>query len=264
MSGRARIVGLPKNEKEEKTHSLEEEWVYFLKETNMKILMRLGVGMLIIGLAITAVYGASKEEVTDRDNGQQNKIEKNDISTPNKSPSIRAAPKVKHCVHSADSAEGGKRELQRSHAIKREQEQVGVRAYLPEVQRIHQQKRYETTGYFSRKDLAERKNEKKLLSDLKDALIKLNHSRWSYNPGDERGQGNMGRVDMLAPFGHDKDSDRMELYGNRGRVIRIVEPIPEPEPEPTPEPEPIPEPEPAPEPTPEPSPAPSPPPEPPF
>ena len=71
------------------------------------------------------------------------------------------------------------------------------------------------------------------------------HSRWWYNPNDDRGQGNMGQVTMLSPYGHDKDSDRMELYGNRGRVIRTEttpeEPTPEPEPPPTdPTPEPPP------------------------
>ena len=31
----------------------------------------------------------------------------------------------------------------------------------------------------------------------------------------------MGKVDMLDPFGHDKDSDRKELYGNNGRPIHV-------------------------------------------
>jgi hypothetical protein len=44
--------------------------------------------------------------------------------------------------------------------------------------------------------------------------------RWSYNPLDERGQGNMGRPDMRDPYGFDKDSDR--VAGERGR--RIIEP----------------------------------------
>ena len=64
----------------------------------------------------------------------------------------------------------------------------------------------------------------------------------------------MGRPDMLNPYGHDKDSDRLELYGNRGRVIKEVEPAPEPEPEPEPVPEPDPQPTPDPEPTPPPEP----------
>jgi len=56
-----------------------------------------------------------------------------------------------------------------------------------------------------------------------DLLDALNHARWAHNPNDDRGQGNMGKVDMLDPFGHDKDSDRKELYGNNGRPIRVSE-----------------------------------------
>jgi len=92
------------------------------------------------------------------------------------------------------------------------------------------------------------------LARLKNALQKLERSRWAYNPHDTRGQGNMGRPDMLDPYGHDKDSDRMELYGNRGRVIREPELPPEPDPELPPEPEPELPPEPEPEPPPEPDP----------
>jgi hypothetical protein len=86
-------------------------------------------------------------------------------------------------------------------------------------------------------------------------LRTLDHSRWNYNPNDTRGQGNMGKVDMMDPYGFAKD-DRKELYGNRGRPIRESEPPPEPTPEPTPDPSPEPTPEPTPEPSPEPSPEP--------
>jgi len=51
----------------------------------------------------------------------------------------------------------------------------------------------------------------------------LNKARWMHNPHDTRGQGNMGKVDMQDPFGHDKDSDRKEFYGNNGRPIRVSE-----------------------------------------
>ncbi len=78
------------------------------------------------------------------------------------------------------------------------------------------------------------------LKSAEEALGKLEHARWAYNPNDTRGQGNMGHVDMLDPYGHDKDSDRLELYGNRGRVIREV-PEPEPPPEEPPPPEPPPD-----------------------
>jgi|GEM_PF-2193787 len=75
------------------------------------------------------------------------------------------------------------------------------------------------------------------LKSAEQALVKLEHARWAYNPNDTRGQGNMGRVDMMDPYGHDKDSDRLELYGNRGRVIREV-PESEPPPQEPPQEEP--------------------------
>ncbi len=109
--------------------------------------------------------------------------------------------------------------------------------------------------------MAKEKQEKNTLNDAKTALEKLENSRWAYNPNDTRGQGNMGQVAMIAPYGHDKDSDRMELYGNRGRVIRpepTPTPTPEPEPTPAPQPEPTPTPTPEPEPTPAPQPEPTP------
>jgi hypothetical protein len=94
---------------------------------------------------------------------------------------------------------------------------------------------------------------------LRQEQSRQERSRWWYNPNDDRGQGNMGKVMMLSPYGHDKDSDRMKLYGNRGRVIK-TEPTPEPPPpDPTPTPEPTPEP-PPPDPTPTPEPTPEPPP----
>lgn len=58
------------------------------------------------------------------------------------------------------------------------------------------------------------------------------NAKWWYNPKDTRGQGNMGKPTMLAPFGFDKDSDRKELYGNNGRPIKgFVDPGPVPDPD---------------------------------
>nr|MBP7217263.1 hypothetical protein [Candidatus Omnitrophota bacterium] len=107
--------------------------------------------------------------------------------------------------------------------------------------------------------VAERED-RKTLHDASSALAQLDHARWWYNPNDTRGQGNMGSVTMLSPFGHDKDSDRKELYGNNGRVVREVTPEPDPIPDPPPVPDPVPtpEPEPDPVPTPEPDPIPEP------
>jgi hypothetical protein len=51
----------------------------------------------------------------------------------------------------------------------------------------------------------------KALEKLQRALERLNGSKWFYNP-------NKGGPEKLPPFGHDKESDRKELYGNRGRT----------------------------------------------
>ena len=104
-----------------------------------------------------------------------------------------------------------------------------------------------------------------MLHNLEKSLRKLHRARWAYNPKDTRGQGNMGNVDMLDPFGHDKDSDRKELCGSNSRVIKVIEPEPPPEPELPPEIEPEPPPEdPEPDPPPDPEPPPEPDPDPPF
>ncbi len=52
----------------------------------------------------------------------------------------------------------------------------------------------------------------------KGFLGALGKARWSYNPNDERGQGNMGVPRMNAPYGHDKDSGREK--SERGRPIK--------------------------------------------
>ena len=61
---------------------------------------------------------------------------------------------------------------------------------------------------------------KEKVERFKGILNALEHARWSNNPHDDRGQGNMGKPTMQDPFGFDKDSDRKELYGNNGRPIR--------------------------------------------
>lgn len=76
-----------------------------------------------------------------------------------------------------------------------------------------------------------------LISNFEMAIGKLrtsDRSGWDRHPMDTRGQGNMGKVDMMDPYGFSKDN-RMELYGNRGRVIREpVLPPPPPAEEPPP------------------------------
>lgn len=55
-------------------------------------------------------------------------------------------------------------------------------------------------------------------SKTQDAVAKgKENAKWSQNPNDERGQGNMGKPRMRDPYGFDKDSDREK--NERGRPI---------------------------------------------
>jgi hypothetical protein len=120
----------------------------------------------------------------------------------------------------------------------KKQKYMDILEYLPEGLELKEGK------HFIKADNA------KALEKLQKALEKLNGSKWFYNP-------KKGGPEKLPPFGHDKESDRKELYGNRGRPIRVAPEPPPPEPIP-PEPEPIPEPIPPPEPEPVPDPGPMP------
>ena len=60
------------------------------------------------------------------------------------------------------------------------------------------------------------KSDQATLKHLDKALAKLD-SRWSNHSG----------LTMLDPYGHSKD-DRMDVYGNRGRVIPAPDPTPDP------------------------------------
>lgn len=182
----------------------------------MKVLKALSIGILMLTLAVGPVYSASNGKGEGKGKGREEKT------------NHRADPLTR--------GKGNKKGLLRRRAIDRDREQLDAREYLPEEPGPIIEEGTILINF--------------ILIDLREALFELENARWSYNPHDERGQGNMGEVDMLAPYGHDKDSDRMELYGNRGRVIRAVEPEPEPTPEP--DPQPTPEPEPEPEPVPEP------------
>jgi len=218
------------------------------------------IGVGIVALAFTVTYCDAKPNGEKPNNGKSNaqqqdhKSEKNNPSQnePKKADNPIKSPNAKSLTATPPSI------TIRTKSISRDKDASQTKALRPNVQRRfdHQishnvQKRNQT-----------------LIKDLNRSLLKLNNSKWSYNPHDDRGQGNMGKVDMLDPFGHDKDSNRKILYGNNGRVIKQIAPEPEPEPDPIPEPEPQPdpipepvpepEPEPLPEPAPEPAPAPDP------
>ena len=188
----------------------------------MKLLKISCLIFLVLALSIGTLYAAPKNKGEKGKRGHQNIERKNVPSPPG---------------HQLKGNRGKKLGLKKRNSISQKQGQKNITSHMPTRQ-----------NNMSKNAT----NEKHLLRDLRRALNKLENGRWSYNPNDDRGQGNMGNVDMLAPFGHDKDSDRMELYGNRGRVIKEAEPQPEPPPQPKPPPEPEPEPEPEPPPDPDP------------
>ena len=73
----------------------------------------------------------------------------------------------------------------------------------------------------NRPDSGNRGNGHGEAKERRKELAKVNeNAKWWKHPTDERGQGNNGKPKMLDPFGHDKDSNRKELYGNNGRPIR--------------------------------------------
>lgn len=191
------------------------------------------IGIVALAFAATTLHAAPKKEKAGSGKAKAN-VHK---------------PAKKNTPHKAAKFLRKNSRIARDRTIHREKNAAQTKALRPTVKR-HQDRRVEHRL---------RRDERRIIRNLNRSLARLNsskwsHAKWSHNPNDDRGQGNMGKVDMLDPFGHDKDSDRKELYGNRGRVLRTVEPEPEPPP-PDPEPEPEPEPEPPPpEPEPEPNP----------
>jgi hypothetical protein len=205
----------------------------------MKTLVMLFTITLTVAFVVCPAYGEPK---VDNNGKGQDRAEN---AKPEHNPQNNGRVENVGSIRGADRHMGNIGDIRRMVGTGRQQ--TDMRKYLPE-QKNHAVRTVERSRTLNARRAA-------ILKDVKMALAKLDHSRWSYNPNDDRGQGNMGKVTMLDPYGHDKDSDRMELYGNRGRAIR-AEPVPVPEPTPAPEPvpEPIPIPEPAPEPTPPPEP----------
>ena len=210
-----------------------------------KLIKIVCVGIVTLAFITTPLHAKPKEEKANNGKPKQEK-------TNNGKPKVKAPrPEKKNRSLNASRKNSNPTDVNvknttRDHTIHREKDAAQSKALRPFVERRLNR----------RMEHGSRKGEQKLIRNLNRSLLRLSRSNWSYHPHDNRGQGNSGKVDMLDPFGHDKDSDRKELYGNRGRVIRdpVPEPepiIPEPEPViPEPEPEPIlPEPEPEPEPT---------------
>lgn len=92
--------------------------------------------------------------------------------------------------------------------IENDRSQVDIRANRPEWKSDR-----EIRGKIIDTDRVREAKDKKV-----NLLETLQKARWSYNPYDERGQGNMGKPLMRDPYGFDKDSGREK--GERGRPSR--------------------------------------------
>lgn len=166
----------------------------------MKILKTVFIGMVALAL-VTSAYGEpGKGQGKAKGHEKENQGQSNNGN------------------QSSDAQATGQTSETRRHVTEKGRNDATVRATRPDagqsVIRANQVSRIE------RGKSAERSAEKKG-KELVDALVKAEKARWSYNPHDNRGQGNMGKPDMLDPYGFDKNSGREG--SDRGRPIRMSE-----------------------------------------
>ncbi len=153
--------------------------------------------------------GKGREEQSEKEN-QGNAKGKGDHG--NSENSVEKSRSQEHSSRSSNNGESSASSVsntQRRHIIEKARTQADVRANRPE------------RGANGKSAEHIRINQTK---NIKDNLPKaIEKARWSYNPNDERGQGNMGKVDMRDPYGFDKDSGREK--SERGRAIHEKEPV---------------------------------------
>lgn len=147
----------------------------------MKTLKLLFIGMLVVAMATSVAYAAPG----GNGRGKGPKKEK------------------KEKTHQPNE--------KRSRAAERGRKQADLRANLPETANGNARSR--ASG---RRD--EHSNRKEDKAHGRDFAKSFEKARWSHNPHDDRGQGNMGKPNMRDPYGHDKDSGREG--SERGRPIR--------------------------------------------
>lgn len=123
-------------------------------------------------------------------------------------------------------------EQQARRAERQDRKTVQDRRAAQEEQRVQQEDRKEARA----ENLKRRQNRNEEPGDelnnkgkkIEKTRSSLEHARWSSNPHDDRGQGNMGKPAMQDPFGHDKDSGR--TGSERGRPKPVQDPVFVPEP----------------------------------
>ena len=137
-----------------------------------------------------------------------------------------SSPKSTAKSNNAQGAKSASSSDRRRNNIEKSKAQANERANRPDKEKNgksvgHSELRADNSKKADRDQRADHRKAKE--DRIKKLIASLEKARWSQNPHDERGQGNMGKPKMLDPFGHDKDSDRKELYGNNGRPIREKE-----------------------------------------
>jgi len=191
--------------------------------------------MTIIGLTlvISPAYGASKGKGADNgkakgkveDPGKANNGKSNNSGGKGNVEKARGPSNSNQSINGRAAGRGSEPDRRRKE-IERARGQADVRANRPEKEN-HGQKVGHSALRPKKSEKRERgrsEEQRKAKGEkVKNLFAALGKARWSHNPHDDRGQGNNGKPEMLDPFGHDKDSDRKELYGNNGRPIREKE-----------------------------------------
>lgn len=155
----------------------------------MKILRWLFIGVVTVALIADPVYGEpGKGQGKGQGRGNQGQIR-------GKSASHAATPE-------------GRKDI-----IHRGRKDEKIRANRPDDQGT----KIGHAAKIDRGRSADHRQIKEAKVHVKGFLNALEKARWSYNPNDERGQGNMGKPKMRTPYGFDKDSGREG--SERGRAI---------------------------------------------
>ncbi|MBN3037874.1 MAG: hypothetical protein JW869_00490 [Candidatus Omnitrophica bacterium] len=168
----------------------------------MKTLRACLVGLIICSLSIGQVYAAPKDKDKGNNGKAKGKEKTEKVKKSNKN-NGNAFGHAKKALRSTPAAQKNNTEHSRNQSI--------LRANIPDNPR---------SSVLHSPEKARRNNllDKSRVKKVGDLLVALERARWMHNPHDERGQGNMGRPDMLDPFGHDKDSNREK--SERARPIK--------------------------------------------
>lgn len=181
-----------------------------MKTKIMKLLRVWGMGLLIFTLIIPPVYSDSAGKGKGADHGKGLGREE---QSPGQGGQNRnnAGSENSNASSENRSSNASNAEIRRN-SIERQRNQADMRANLPAAA----QNKERNADHSKTRDRDLIKSEHKRNGINK----KFEKARWSYNPKDERGQGNMGKVDMRDPYGFDKDSGREK--DERGRAIHIL------------------------------------------